>query len=142
MDMVSILRTFIRAERTGNWQQHLLAVRKMIPNFAASGHNLYLKSAYIYLQNMLQLPTEHPTVYQAFMCGNHVVRRSDRFWAGLSTDLVIEQVLMRSVKSTGGMTRGRGMSELRRTLWLLSMPACAEVNIAMQHLTSVDFNTS
>ena len=76
------------------------------------------------------------------MCGNHVVRRSDRFWAGLSTDLVIEQVLMRSVKSTGGMTRGRGMSELQRTLWLLSMPACAEVNTAMQHLTSVDFNTS
>ena len=76
------------------------------------------------------------------MCGNHVVRRSDRFWAGLSTDLVIEQVLMRSVKSTGGMTRERGMSELQRTLWLLSMPACAEVNTAMQHLTSVDFNTS
>ena len=47
MDMVSILQTFIRAERTGNWQQHLLAVRKMLPYFVASGHNLYLKSAYI-----------------------------------------------------------------------------------------------
>ena len=142
MDMISILQTFIRAERTGDWQQHLMAVRKMLPYFAASGHNLYLKSAYIYLQNMSQLPTDHPTVYQAFMSGNHVVRRSDRFWAGLSTDLVIEQVLMRSVKSTGGMTRGRGMSELQRTLWLLSMPACAEINTAMQQLTSVDFNTS
>ena len=102
MDMISILQTFIRSERTGDWQQHLLAVRKMLPYFAASGHNLYLKSAYIYLQNMLQLPIDHPTVYQAFMSGNHVVRRSDRVWAGLSTDLVIEQVLMRSVKSTGG----------------------------------------
>ena len=28
MDIVSILQTFIRAERTGNWQQHLLAVEK------------------------------------------------------------------------------------------------------------------
>ena len=142
MDMVSILQTFIRAERTGDWQQHLWAVRQMLPYFAASGHYLYLKSAYIYLQNMLQLSTTHPTVYQAFMSGNHVVRRSDRFWGGLSTDLVIEQVLMRSVKSTGGMTCGRGMSELQRTLWLLSMPACAEMNAAMQCLTCVDFNTS
>ena len=36
----------------------------------------------------------------------------------------------------------KGMSELQRTLWLLSMPACAEMNTAMQQLTSVDFNTS
>ena len=43
--------------------------------------------------------------------GFHVIRRSDRFWAGLSSDLVIEQVLMRSVKSSGGLTHGRGMAE-------------------------------
>ena len=42
--------------------------------------------------------------------GYHVVLRSDAFWAGLSTDLVIEQELMRSVKSVGGLTRGRGMT--------------------------------
>ena len=41
------------------------------------------------------------------------------YWAGLSTDLVIEQVLMRSIKSTGGLTRGRGMAEIQRLLWLL-----------------------
>ena len=46
MDMVSILKIYIRTERTGNWQQHLLAVRKMLPYFAASGHNIYLKFAY------------------------------------------------------------------------------------------------
>ena len=91
---------------------------------------------------MLKLPTDHPTVYQAFMSGNHVVRRTDRFWAGLSTDLVIEQALMRSVKSTGGMPRGRGMSELQRTVWFLLMPACAEMNTAMQQLTSVDVQRS
>ena len=85
MDMISILQTFARAERTGDWQQHLLAVRKMLPYFAASGHNLYLKSAYIYLQNILQVPTDHRTFYQAFMSGNHVVRRRYRFLAGLST---------------------------------------------------------
>ena len=29
---------------------------------------------------------------------DHVVRRSNRYWLGLPTDLIIEQVLMRNVK--------------------------------------------
>ena len=70
-----------------------------------------------------------------------VVRRSDRFWAGLSSDLIIEKVLMRSMKVSGGLTRGRGMTEQQRLIWLLSMPACAEVNKSMQELTGVSYNT-
>ena len=45
---------------------------------------------------MVRLESEHPLVYQKVIDGFDVVRRSDRKWAGLSTDLVIEQVLMRS----------------------------------------------
>ena len=55
MHMVDILRTFIRAERTGNWELHLEAVHDMLPYFAAAGHNPYAKSAYIYLQSMYDL---------------------------------------------------------------------------------------
>ena len=79
---------------------------------------------------------------RSFLNGLHVVRRSDRFWAGLSTDLIIEQVLMRSVKTTGGLTRGRGMSETQRLVWLMSMPACADINNSMQNLTGTNFLTS
>ena len=75
------------------------------------------------------------------MNGFHVVRRSDRYWAGLSTDLVIEQVLMRSVKTSGGLTRGRGMTEVQRLTWILGMPSYAEVSFAMQELTGVNYNT-
>ncbi|WAR04124.1 hypothetical protein MAR_019493 [Mya arenaria] len=60
----------------------------MLPYFAASGHNLYLKSTHIYLQSMLRLPETNPDVYEAFISGKHVIRRSDRYWAGLSTDLM------------------------------------------------------
>ena len=80
----------------------------MLPYLAASGHNMYATSVYIYLQNMAEFQQQHLHVYANFLRGYHVVRRSDRFWAGLSLDLVIEQMLMRSVKSTGGLTRGRG----------------------------------
>ena len=95
-------------------------------------------SVYIHLQQMLKLEIEHPNIFVFFNSGYHVVRRSDRSWAGLSTDLVIEQVLMRTVKTTGGLTRGRGMEELQRAQWVLSMPACSEVNSAMQDFTGSD----
>ncbi|WAR20665.1 hypothetical protein MAR_014639 [Mya arenaria] len=54
MEINSYSHQFIRAERVGDWNRHLNAVRKMLPYFAASGHNLYLKSAYIYLQTMFK----------------------------------------------------------------------------------------
>ena len=111
MRMPDILRKFIKAERTGDWQLHLRSTYEILSYFAASGHNLYAKSAYIYLQSMRKLEETNPEVYEAFVKGHHVSRRSDRFWADLSTDLVIEQVLMRSVKTTGGLTRVRGMGE-------------------------------
>ena len=30
-------------------------------------------------------------------------------------------------KKAGGLTHGRGMTELQRAKWLLSTPACAEI---------------
>ena len=141
LDMMDIVRKFIRAERTGNWALHLESLSEMLPFMAAAGHNLYTKSVQLYVQRMLKLKMEHPQIYQRFEEGYHVVRRSDRLWAGLSVDLIIEQVLMRSMKTGGGLTRGRGMTEQQRVTWLLAMPACAEVNNAMQEVTGVNFAT-
>ena len=90
----------------------------------------------------MDLPEAHPDIYSKFLDGNHVVRRSERYWAGLSSDLIIEQVLMRSMKSSGGLTRGRGLTEAQRLLWTMAMPACAEINEGFQELTGVKYNTS
>ena len=121
---------------------HPQAVLDMLPFFVAAGHNLYAKSAYIYLMNMQGFETNNPETYNFFMEGYHVVRRSDRFWGGLSTDLIIEQMLMRSLKTVGGLTRGRGMTETERALWLLSRPACSEINDAMQQMCGTMYATS
>jgi hypothetical protein len=130
--MVAILRRFIKAERTGDWALHLQTLSEMLAYFAASGHNLYAKAVYVYLTKMQDLENDNFGLYSMFKAGHHVLRRSDHYWAGPSSDLVIEQVLMRSVKTAGGMTRGRGMTESQRSKWLLSMPACADVNNALQ----------
>ena len=63
---------------------------------------------------MQELQDKSPEVYRCFVSGYNVVRRSDKFFAGIGTDLMIEQELMRSVKTTGGLTHGRGMTELQR----------------------------
>ena len=83
--------------------------------FAATGHLNYAKSSRLYLQLMWELPNEHPWLYHCFAEQRfHTVRRSKRLWAGLWTDLIIEQVMMQSNKSHGGLTRGRGVTETVR----------------------------
>ncbi len=90
MKMMDILRMFLKGERIGIWELHIQAMYEMMPYLVASGHNLYTKCIYVYVQQM------HETHPEA--------RRSDRFWVGLSPDLVNEQVLMRSMKTSGGLT--------------------------------------
>ena len=108
--MVSIVCKSIKAQRTGNWLLHLEAVSEMLP-FFASGHYHY------HFQSMYKLETTHPVIFNNFKDnGLHVIRRSDTYWSGLSSDLIIEQVLMRSMKTSGGLTRGRGMGEVQRNL--------------------------
>lgn len=70
----------------------------------------------------------HPDVHAAFMKGLFPVRGTDGAWTGMFTDLFIESVLMAGLKSTGGLTRGRGFNESTRLLFLLSRPICAEIN--------------
>ena len=142
VDYVGILKLFMRAERTGNWKLHLYAVEKMLNAFAATGHINYAKCARLYLQYMSNLHNTHPELYEQFSRGFHTVRRSDKYWAGLWTDLVIEQVMMRALKSRGGLSRGRGVSESVRLLWVNSMHRCAGIHNAMCSLTGEDRKTS
>ena len=141
MSLVSVLRTFTRAGCTGNWLLYLQALRQMLPYLAASGHNSYSKSLILYLNNMEILQYTHPHVYRKFLDGFFVLRRTDNYWAGIYSDLYIEQVLMGNVKAVGGLTRGRGFEQSTSVVWLLSTPACAEVNRAMREVTSLHDNS-
>ena len=83
MEMIDILRSFIKVERKGVWDLHLRCIEAMLPYFAGSGHNLYTICARIYLQEMKKLQKDESPMYTAFKNGFHVIRSSDRFWAGL-----------------------------------------------------------
>ena len=48
------------------------------------------------------------------------MRRSERFWAGIGADKTIEQTLMRSLQTAGGLTIGGSMNEAQAVRWLVN----------------------
>ena len=76
--MVEKLLKFISAKRLGLWDLHLQVAAEMLPYLAASGHNLYVKSVWLYIQEMTKLPSRHPKMFQMFSEQGHTIRRSDR----------------------------------------------------------------
>ena len=103
----------------------------MLPYLAAPGQNNYKKLGELYLERLIKLHETHPAIYKAFQNGMYMIRRSNRFWAGLSTDLVIDQELMRCLQTAGGPTNGIGMTEVQRFLWVVSRPVCFSLNLPM-----------
>ena len=83
----------------------------MLQYFGSLCYCNYQQSAYLHLQTMSQIHVTHRGLHKPFMNELHVIRRSDRFKAELSSGIGKEQVLMRSLKTSGGLTRGCGMSE-------------------------------
>ena len=98
---------------------HLDAMLEALPTFAAGSNSNNLKSSYRYLQKMKYLEKQNPKIFHEFMNGFHVIRRTNQYWAGLGSDLVIEQTFMRSLKSTGGLTHGSGMTEHQNACWTM-----------------------
>ena len=143
INYIDVMKSYIGAERLSDWGLHLSSVGQMLNLFAATRHIHYAKSARLYLQKMTDLPTKHPELHQQFCeYSSHAIRRTERSWAGLFSDLVIEQVMMRSIKSSGGLTRGRGFNETTRNQWVLTAHQCAAINESMSQLTNAQHTSS
>lgn len=142
--MVTLVKQFIQAERMGNWDLHLNTVQLMLPFFHAAGHFFYAKCAHLYLQNMLELSQKiDADEYKLFTAdGFFTVRRSKKFWAGIWSDMTIEQVLMCSMKNYGGLTRGRGITETVLTRWTLGMIYLQNICADVEEFCNVEAPTS
>ena len=138
---VSIIQDFIRAERTNDWNLHVLSTNAMLNLFAATGHNNYAKSTRLYLQSIAELEKNQPEVYNEFLKGNHTVRRTLKSWTGIWTDLSIEQILMKSLKGRAGVV-AKGITENVMHVWTKTMHRCAEITEAMDSIVSEEKPTS
>ena len=79
---INIVKLFIAAERTGNWQNHLGSTAQMLNLFAATGHINYAKSARLYLQMMANLPSTFPDLHNKFSRDGYHVPYCDKFLRG------------------------------------------------------------
>ena len=144
LERVMTLLRFIRAERTGDWALHIKTVREMLPMFHAAGHTAYAKSAQLYLQQMERLESVlPPTDFEKYTNnGYFTVRRTNRFWAGIWTNMTIEQVVMKNLKGRHGVTRGRGITDSTLAYFTSALPACVSIMEAIEELSGVRTESS
>ena len=67
LEMVAIVISFIRAERTSDFPLHLSAVRSMLPFFCSAGHHQYLKGARMTIQLYDSWNEKHPDLVISFL---------------------------------------------------------------------------
>ena len=99
-----LMRRFIRSERCGHWTLHLDTVRETIPHFLPAGHLAYAKYAHLSLHmSDLENKMTQDEFQEFSSSGSFTIIRSAKLWAGVWSDMTIEQVMMRAMKSSGGM---------------------------------------
>ena len=91
--MTHVLRLFLLAKRTGDFDLHLYCTEQFIPLFHSDGHLNYAKATRLYVQQMERLKDKMPedTYDLNTKKGYYTIRRKDIFFAWNSSDLIIEQ---------------------------------------------------
>ena len=69
VDMVSILKRFIKAERAGDLLEHLTEIQHMLSYIVAAKHTNHMSRLPLYLKEMRDLEEKHPAVYKNFIRG-------------------------------------------------------------------------
>lgn len=144
VDQVSLMKQFVRAERSGYFSLHLHTIARMQPYLHAAGRLAYAKSSQVYLQAMEDLEEKMPLEdWEKFVGdGYFTIRRTSKFWSGVWSDMTIEQVLMRAMKTTGGLTRGRRITDSTLAQWVGAVPLCIPICEALEELSGMHCETS
>ena len=64
--------------------------------------------------------------------GYFTIRRQHTFWGGNFSDQTIEQFLMRTLKTSGGMTHVQGITDSMLIKWVYALPCCASICDALE----------
>ena len=96
-DLLEILKSWVhwRLAAPPWWKPHVAILCSFeslpLPNISVLVSSDFVSNSHTY-----------PGLQKYFRNGLHVILRSDSFWTSLSLDLVIEQVLLRSLKTSEG----------------------------------------
>ncbi|XP_065575603.1 uncharacterized protein LOC136037081 isoform X1 [Artemia franciscana] len=98
--MVLIMLQCLLADRCGNWDLHLKAIRMMPPFMASTGHNKYAIYLTMYLQDMERVPEQ---LREQLLQGHITVERSVGSDNAVSPDHALESSLNLEAKQKGGI---------------------------------------
>ena len=110
----------------------------------SAGHLAYAKSAQLYIQQMDDLSEKNSAdqLKQFTTSGYFTICRSEHFWSGNFTDQTIEQELMRLLKTSGGITHGRGITDSSLMKWVNALPHTIPICDALEKFTGTHATTS
>ena len=117
--LASILKNLIAADRGGDWEGHLQAIRDLLPIFCESGSFNYQRYGSVYLEFMRKLPTDYPIIYDHFKKGKFIAKTNIGFFRAVGADMKLEQTIQRSKKGSG-VVIGQTKQEAFVTEWELA----------------------
>ena len=83
------------------------------------------------------------TQYDKFSrSGYFTIRRIEKFRSSTWSDMIIEQMLIRPMKVSGGLTHRREITESTLCKWILSTIVLIEVTDAMKQFCNITYATS
>ena len=141
IEMVLLLLKVIRAEREGDWEQHLQVTTKMIPYFFVMDRLNYSRWLPVYTMVMRHLQKTALDVYNKFVRGNHTVSRStsqsfNQVWA----DMALKQNVNLDSKTKGGII-GNTQRPGALQKWFLTAHERTATTTATKRILDMDEST-
>ena len=127
VDMVSILKRFIKAERAGKWIEHLTEIQHMLPYIVAAKHTNYMSCLPLYLKEMRDLEEKHPAVYNNFITGR---------FTGIWTDMALEQTYNKEGKTS--LVKGISQNPGAREKYIKSAPFLSHVSESVKAMAQLE----
>ena len=92
IEMIKLYHGFIRSIRVGDFELYVCCLPKLSNIFFAFNHINYARWLTRCHDNLLKLPETHPSVYAEFKDGLFSIKRINKSFSGIPTDLTLEQI--------------------------------------------------
>ena len=139
LQVASITKNAVAADREGNWDLHVSVVEDSLPVFAQFDCINYLRHGSWYAERIKVLEVSHPELYRRFSMGQWVVKDRSGWFNGIGCDMKLEQTIQRVSKGPGGhYVAGQSHKERTMAEYELLFHEIVAISNLFQTLTSKD----
>ena len=90
-----LLKNLVTADKTGDWERHLVTAEKLTPLSEQLHRINYLRYTSLYQAMMRKLPEQFPEIYKQLIKENFAVKTRSRTYNGVASDMKLEQTTQR-----------------------------------------------